>query len=113
MQKVKFILISVTVMCITIVSAWAIMPPIGQDITTTGYVAVRLPAGYGCSSYGLVAYDGAAYYIASKSDGSDGELYPAGFRFTSNEKYSASNEGTVICYAKGTTSTRIVGLFVW
>jgi hypothetical protein len=86
---------------------------ISTSISTSGYVAVRLPANVGCNTFSLWTLDGATWYYATKSDGSDGILVTdgsVGFPLTIAESYSKSAAGTIICYAKGTTSTFLTGI---
>ncbi len=109
MKKLSLALFVVFILAAT---AWAIFPPLSTAVTTAGYSAVRLPAGYGCSSFGIAAEDGSSFYVASESDGSDAILWDHG-PFAISEKHSPSDAGTVLCYVKGTSSTNIVGFFVW
>ena len=108
----KKLLILITFICVSFaVSSFAVNPPIGTAISSAGYVAVTLPAGWSCTSYGITTADGSAYYIAQKADGSDGELFPEGFGYSIDEKVQGSTTGGILCYVKGTTTTRIVGIF--
>ena len=94
------------------VSVWALIEPtISSPITTAGYTAVRLPANMSCTSFSVWTEDGSAYYIASQSNGSDGILTPDEPIYNSDQKHGKSTAGTILFYAKGTTSTNIVGIF--
>jgi len=86
---------------------------ISTDITAAGYTPVRLPAMTGCNAFSLWTLDGATWYYATKSDGSDGVLVTdgsTGFPLAISEAYGKSTAGTIVCYAKGTTSTKLTGI---
>jgi len=85
---------------------------ISQAITSSGYVAVRLPVETGCEAFSLWTEDGSGFYIASKPNGSDGILLPDGMAFSLTQRFYSNANGAILCYAKGTTSTNIVGLIV-
>lgn len=89
-----------------------ISEPITKAITTGGYVAVRLPANVSCTSFSLWTEDAASYYIAKESDGSDAIIVPEGMAFSMDEKVHADSAGAILCYAKGTSSTNLVGLYL-
>ena len=112
--KLKLVIVFIAI-TFFVSTAWClIFPPIEQAITAGGYVAVRLPANYGCKSFSLWTEDGAAYYIAYESDGSDAILVTTdgtnGFPFSMDKSHPGDAAGTILCYAKGTSSTNLVGL---
>jgi len=114
MKTLKFVIVFLAV-TFFVSTAWSlIFPPIEQAITAGGYVAVRLPANYGCDSFSLWTEDGTAWYIAYESDGSDAILVTTdgtnGFPFSMDKKHPGDAAGTILCYAKGTSSTNLVGL---
>lgn len=85
--------------------------PIKQAITAGGYVAVTLPSGNGCKSYSLWTEDGAAFYIAKATDGSDGILVTTdGTACMAIAVEETRAPGATICYAKGTSTTNLVGI---
>jgi len=83
-------------------------------ITAAGFVPVRLPANQKCSSYSLWTEDGAIWERSFAADGTgsikvtgDGTK---GMAININQQYGASIPGTIVCYAKGTSSTNLVGI---
>jgi hypothetical protein len=85
--------------------------PIKQAIDTSGFVAVSLPTGHGCAAYSLWTEDGKKYEVSDVSDGtgsivvtSDGT---AGMALSIEE---VRGKGAVICYAKGSSNTNLVGI---
>ncbi len=87
-----------------------IYTPIKQAITPGSYVAVRLPTNCSCSAFSLWSEDGASYSISSLSDGSDAITVPNGFPLSVDQSLGKKIPGAIICYARGTTSTNLVGL---
>jgi hypothetical protein len=90
---------------------------IKEEITAAAYTAINLPANTGCSGFSLWTEDGAPYYIASTSDGvldgikvtSDGtKVLP----LTLSHAEGKAATGTILCYAKGTSTTNLVGVTV-
>jgi len=87
---------------------------IKTGITTSGFVPVRLPVNQGCSTYSLWTEDG-AYWIYSHNSAGDTPI-----KVTSDGSASLSvsisnivppdSAGAIICYAKGSSSTNLVGL---
>lgn len=107
----KKMLLILTVVFVFVGSVLAVIPPtISQAITTSGYVAVRLPADYSCEAYFVWTEDESDFYMASESDGSDGVLVPGG-KFGTSTRIFGSAAGTILFYAKGTSSTNLVGAF--
>ena len=84
-----------------------IYPTISQAIDTSAFVAVALPTGHNCSSFSLWTEDAAAYLISSVSDGADAITVPASLPLTISQPYG---KDSVLCYAKGTSATNLVGL---
>ena len=88
---------------------------IKEAITTAGFVAVRLPAKQNCSEFSLWTEDGTKWVYSHNSDGdtpitvtADGtSCLPLALSIYHGIDVSTGN---VLCYAKGTTSTNIVGL---
>jgi len=83
-------------------------------ITATDFVPVRLPANQKCSSVSLWTEDGSYWERSFVADGtgsikvtSDGT---AGMAVNINQEYGASAVGTIVCYAKGSASTNLVGI---
>ena len=96
--------------------AWAIIPgTISQAVTTAGYVAVRLPVDTGCTSWSISTEDGAAIWISSDSAGADGVKWTSDgsaiIPFGYPQVLPPDAAGTILFYAKGTSSTNVVGLF--
>lgn len=87
-----------------------INPPIKQAITDAGFVPVSLQAGGSCTAFSLWTEDRADYYLSSLEDGSNAIIVPNGFPLSINQKEPRSKTGRIICYAKGTTATNLVGL---
>jgi len=87
-----------------------IFPTISQAITTGGFVAVRLAANCSCVSFSLWTEDGATYEISSESDGSDAINIVDGFPLSMIKPHAKEAAGAILCYAKGSTSTNLVGL---
>ena len=87
---------------------------ISTDISVAlGYVPVRLPAMTSCTAFGLWTLDGAPWYYATKVDGADGVLVTngtTGFQLFINEAYGKLTAGSIVCYAKGTTTTKLTGI---
>ena len=83
-------------------------------ITAAGFVAVRLPSNQKCSSVSLWTEDGSLWERSFAADGtnsikvtSDGT---GGMPFSIDQPYGASAVGTIVCYAKGSASTNLVGI---
>ena len=112
MKIKKIIILAVCILAFASISFALIFTPISQAITTGGYVAVRLPVNQSCTSYSLWTEDGASYYIAKESDGSDAIIIPDGLAFSMEQRINTEPAGAILCYAKGTTSTNLVGLFL-
>ncbi len=87
-----------------------IHPTINQAISTDDYVAVRLPANCSCRTFSLWTEDSKSYEISSDSTGSDAITVPDGFPLAIAQGHSKDAAGAILCYAKGTTSTNLVGL---
>jgi len=88
---------------------------ISKAITAAGYVAVRLPALTSASAYSLWTEDGASWYYATVAAGTDGVLVTtgsSGFPVSITENLEKLTAGALVCYAKGTTSTNLVGIIV-
>ena len=89
---------------------------IKDAVTSGGYTAVRLPANQGCSSYTIWTADGTAFEVATVSAGTDAVLVAEptdvtkGFPLVVNQPYGADPAGKIVCYAKGTASTDVVGI---
>jgi hypothetical protein len=88
--------------------------PIKEEITAAGYTPINLPVNTACSSFSLWTEDGAPWYIASVSAGTDGIKVTVdgtkGMPIALSHTEPKSSSGTIICYAKGTTSTNLVGV---
>lgn len=86
-------------------------PPIKKAITAAAYVEVTLPATHECQAYSLWTEDGAAFYMSSDGSADNGILVTTdgtnGFAVSLNE---VLGKGQRLCYAKGTSSTNLVGL---
>ena len=87
---------------------------ISQEITTAGYVAIRLPANVQAKSWALWTEDGSKWEYATESDGSnaidvtnDGT---GGMPISVNSSRGETAAGAIICYAKGTATTNLVGI---
>ncbi len=89
-----------------------INPPITVGITTGGFTALRLPVNTGCTCFSMWTEDSADYEIASVSDGGDAVTVPGGFPFTIEKAHVGSVAGTILCYARGTSSTNLAGLII-
>ena len=87
-----------------------IFPPITQAITTADFVPVRLPANCSCRSFSLWTEDKTSYEISNLANGSNAVIVPDGFPLGLTIGHAKSAAGTIICYAKGTSSTNLVGL---
>ena len=88
-----------------------IYPPIKVAITADGFVPIPLPTGHGSAAWGLWTADGSAWEISSKSDGSDAIPVTVGdSKGLPIGAAQVSPPDALICYAKGTTSTDLVGL---
>ncbi len=85
-------------------------PTITVGITTGGFTALRLPANVGCSCFSIWTEDAAAYELSSDSAGADAITVPAGLPFSIEKGHVGSVAGTILCYAKGTSSTNLVGI---
>jgi len=111
----KKLLLGIVFTLLLVTMAYALIyPPIKQAITTSAtYVAVRLPAGHSCSSFSLWTEDGSSYYFGSLADGSDAVLvtsdWTGGLPFSYAQNLAPDAAGTILGYAKGTTSTNLVG----
>lgn len=88
---------------------------IKQGITAAGFVPVRLPANQVCNALSLWTEDGAKWIYSHNAAGDtaieitvDGT---SGFPLSLSEVLSrADSAGAIICYAKGSSSTNLVGL---
>jgi len=90
-------------------------PPIASDnLNTSTYIPVRLPANNGCSAYSLWTEDGSAYYYSTSSAGTDGILVTsdgsACLPAAIEQVLKSDPDGVIIGYIKGTAVTRLVGL---
>ena len=87
---------------------------INTSISASGFVAVRLPANVRCTAYSLWTEDGAKWEFATESDGSDAiDVTSDGTNvlpIAVSLPFGASAAGTIICYAKGTSTTNLVGI---
>lgn len=93
----------------------AIYEGISEGITAAGFVAVRLPIGQICKSFSLWTADGAAWIYSHNSDGDTPILVTSdgtkGFPLSLEIMHGRSDAlGNILCYAKGTSSTTLVGL---
>ena len=101
----------ILVLCLAVASIAGIGATISQEITTADYVAVRLPANANCESFAIWTEDGSGFYIASVVAGTDGVLVPEDTAISVHQQFSStSSTGAIIFYAKGTTTTNLVGI---
>ncbi len=87
-----------------------IYPPIDETLTTSTWTAIRLPAGFGCQEFSLWTEDSTEWYISSESDGSDEITVPANLPISLSKAHPKNTSGAILCYAKGTTTSKLVGL---
>ena len=81
---------------------------INTAITTAEtFVPVRLPANHGCKSFSLWTEDETPWYKANSAAGTGAikVITPVNIEMV----HSPSSDGTILCYAKGTTATNLVG----
>jgi len=82
-------------------------PAIDTDITAAGFVAVRLPANHSCSAFSLWTADDTNWIKSISSDGA-GPI-PVTIPLSLEIPHGSDATGTILCYAKGTSSTKLVG----
>jgi len=89
-------------------------PAIVTDIDTSGFVAVRLPANHMCQAFSLWTEDGAAWVYSHNAAGDRPITITAdgvtGLALALNIIHQKDSAGAILCYAKGTTDTNLVGL---
>jgi len=76
--------------------------------TSATFVPVRLPANEGCQSFSLWTEDKADWYKANDAAGTN--AIKVTIALSPEIPHSPSAAGTILCYAKGTSATNLVGI---
>lgn len=85
-----------------------IYQPIKQEITTAAFVAITTSKK--CSCFSLWTEDGSDYIISNTAAGTVSVTVPSGFPFSIAIDPHTTDEGAILCYAKGTSTVNLVGL---
>ena len=76
------------------------MPGISGNIGSTGFNAIRLPAGYGCSAYSIYSAAGSSYYKSHNSAGDSPIIVYNGEWRAYGIDLPPDDAGTILFWAK-------------